>query len=283
MSRADLSPLSQLMRRVDAVSDGAPPPDTVPTGFPSVDRLLGGGLRLGDLVVLGGDTASGKSALALAVALRMTQERGSKTAAFYSGEMSAERVLERVLAIEGRARVDDLRRGTLDDGARAGVGAAALRMRDVLPIVDSIPDGGLDAIEEELDGSDVKLLVVDPLHGLAAGERHREEEAAAAVVRLKTLARRHGVAALVTTPLPGHRPDRAHPRPRREDFGALGAVKQHADVVLGLYREEMYQTQGAEGATELLALKNRNGATGYVDLFFYKQWMRFEDMLDPDR
>jgi replicative DNA helicase len=285
MSRAtDLSPLSQLMRRVDAVSDGAPSPDTVPTGFPSMDRMLGGGFRRGDLVVLGGDTASGKSALALAVAVRVAQEHGGGTTAFHSGEMAAERVLERVLAIEGRARVDDLRRGALDERTRAGVGAAALRMRDVLPVVDVIPDGGVDAIAEDVRASErMRLVVIDPLHGLLPGARHPEEEAAAAVVRLKTMARRHGVAVLVTAALPGHQADRADPRPRLDDFGALGAVKQHADVVLGLYREEMYQAQGAEGATEILALKNRNGPTGYVDLYFYKQWMRFEDMLDPDR
>jgi replicative DNA helicase len=58
-------------------------------------------------------------------------------------------------------------------------------------------------------------------------------------------------------------------------------VKQHADVVLGLYREEMYESSpSADGATELLALKNRGGATGYVDLYFYKQWLRFEDLIE---
>jgi replicative DNA helicase len=54
--------------------------------------------------------------------------------------------------------------------------------------------------------------------------------------------------------------------------------------VLALFREEMYDSsRGIEGATELLVAKNRNGPTGYADLYFYKQWMRFEDMLDPDR
>ena len=57
-----------------------------------------------------------------------------------------------------------------------------------------------------------------------------------------------------------------------------------ADIVLGIYREEMFQPDsGVDGATELLVLKNRNGNLGYVDLYFYKQWLRFEDMLDPDR
>ncbi len=64
----------------------------------------------------------------------------------------------------------------------------------------------------------------------------------------------------------------------------LGSVKQHADVVLGLYREEMYNPgAGIEGAAELILAKNRNGPTGFVDLYFYRQWLRFEDMLDPDR
>ena len=73
-------------------------------------------------------------------------------------------------------------------------------------------------------------------------------------------------------------------RPTLADFGALGAVPQLADVVLAVYREEMYAPgNGVEGATELIVRKNRNGSTGYVDLYFYKQWLRFEDMLDPDR
>ena len=73
----DISPLSLLLGRVDAVADGATPIDTVPSGFPSLDKLLGGGLRRGDLVVLGGDVGSGKSALALAIALRVAGGRRS--------------------------------------------------------------------------------------------------------------------------------------------------------------------------------------------------------------
>src|SRR5205823_566839 len=77
---------------------------------------------------------------------------------------------------------------------------------------------------------------------------------------------------------------RAAARPTLDDFGHQGAIKQHADVALAIYREEMYSPgYGVEGATELLVLKNRNGPTGFVDLYFYRRWMRFEDMLDPDR
>jgi len=73
-------------------------------------------------------------------------------------------------------------------------------------------------------------------------------------------------------------------RPTIEDFGALGSIRQHSDIILAIYREEMYDPGfGIEGATELLVRKNRNGSTGYADLYFYSKWMRFEDMLDPDR
>jgi replicative DNA helicase len=66
-------------------------------------------------------------------------------------------------------------------------------------------------------------------------------------------------------------------------LGGFGAVKQNADVVLMIYREEMYRPgQGVEGAAELIVGKNRNGPTGFVDLYFYPRWLRFVDMLDPD-
>jgi replicative DNA helicase len=78
--------------------------------------------------------------------------------------------------------------------------------------------------------------------------------------------------------------ERQDRRPTLDDFGALGSVKQHADLVLGIYREEMYSGgPDVEGATELLVAKNRSGPTGFIDLYFYQRWMRFEDMLDPDR
>jgi replicative DNA helicase len=279
---ADISPLSLLLGRVDAVADGATPADTVPSGFPSLDKLLGGGFRRGDLVVVGGDVASGKSALALAFALRVAQEK--RPTLFYSGEMLVERVLERALAIEGRARIDDLRRGTLDEATRAGVGAVAIRLRDVLPVIERVPAGGVAAIAEEVRAvRAVELVVVDGLEALLPGVRAGADEAGAAVRALKQLALDAKVAVVLTTPLP-HLAPRDDRRPLLHDFGADGAIKERADVVLALFREGMYDSaRGIEGATELLVRKNRNGGTGYVDLYFYAQWMRFEDMLDPDR
>lgn len=269
------------MRRIDLVADGALAGDTVRTGFPSIDRWLGGGIRAGDLVVLGGDVGSGKSALALAMALRMA-ETGTKVA-FLTGEMSAERVMERALAIEGRVKVDDLRQGKLDDLQRSAVGAAAVRLRERSPRFEVLAHESAEGLGSRIRALGVQVVVVDSLQTLAASSRAQDEELAAVVRMLKAEAVAQDLCVLVTAQLPAMtaRPD---PRPQLGDFGAMGAVQQSADVVLAVYREEMYAPDsGVEGATELRVRKNRNGTTGYVDLYFYKQWLRFEDMLDPDR
>lgn len=277
----DISPLSVLLSRVDAVSDGAPPVGSIASGFPSLDKVLGGGFRRGDLVVLGGDTASGKSALALAMALRAAVS-GTRVL-FLTGEMAVERVLERVIAIEARTRIDDLRLGTLDDEARAKAGAVALDLRDHLPVIDRTPAGGTSEIGSLIDAAQTDLVVVDSLSSLAPRDADRDEAWARTIRDLKELALDRSVVVLVVAELPdlAHRADL---RPTLDDFAALGAVKRHADVVLAIYRPEMYeQARDIAGATELLVRKNRNGPTGYVDLYFYSQWMRFEDMLDPER
>ena len=278
----DISPLSVLLGRVDAISDGSPVRDTVPSGFPSLDKVLAGGFRRGDLIVLGGDVSSGKSALALAFAIRAAQH--DARVAFLTAESDVDRTLERVIAIEARARIDDLRQGTLDDATRANAGAVALRLRERLPIIERLVAGGCDELQKQLDGlPKLDLVVVDSMPALLGGKVLLEEEMADAVRCLKTLALDRDLAILAIAPLPRltERPDR---RPTLDDFGALGTIKQLADVVLGLFRQDMYEpARDIAGATELLIRKNRNGPTGYVDLYFYAQWMRFEDMLDPDR
>lgn len=257
--------------------------DGIATGFPSIDRVLAGGVRRGDLIVLGGDVGSGKSSLALAIALRMTEV--GRTVAFLSGEMSADRLVERSLAIEGRVRVEDLRRDTLPEPARSTVNAIVGRLESRSPAFERLPAGGLEALPDELRRHHgLEVAIVDSLQDVAPAAPRRAEGEAAAIRSLKMLALDLHVALVVTAHLPTLSRERQDLRPRLEDYGALGAVAQHADVILGLFREEMYaNVAGVEGATELVINKNRNGITGYIDLYFYKQWLRFEDMLDPDR
>jgi replicative DNA helicase len=278
------APLESLVARIDASRAEVPAPDTVLSGFPSLDRVLGGGFRRQDLIVLGGDIGSGKSALGLGLALRAAR-LGTPTL-LLSGEMGDERLRERALAIEGRASIDELRQGRLNDQSRAAIGAAALAQRDLPLALAGLLEPGFGEIDAALDRLPQRgLVVIDYLQLLQpSGVPGRQEERAAHAIRwLKALAVRRNLALLVLAQLPEHRRNRPDPRPSLDDLGARGAVKQHSDIVLALYREEMYRPgQGVEGATELIVLKNRNGATGFVDLFFRPQWLRFEDLLDRE-
>ena len=279
--------LESLVQRVDAQRPGEVTGDTVPTGFASVDKILGGGVRRRDLIVLGGDIGAGKSALALGVALRVAQQ--GLGVAFLSGEMDEERLMERALAIEGRVTVDDLRAAKMSDQTRAGIGGAAVRLRGLPLAMLPLAAEDFDTMAERLDPlRQLALVVVDylqlvpPPQGLTRVTQ--DEDTAIVLRRLKALALERQVALLLVAQLPRFQAQRENPRPTLEDYGVLGALKQHADVVLSIFREEMYRPGGGvEGATELIVAKNRNGPTGFVDLYFYRRWMRFEDMLDPDR
>lgn len=257
--------------------------DTLSCGFPSLDVLLGGGIRRGDLVVLGGDVGSGKSSLALAMALRAAE--AGRSVALFSGELSGERLLERALAVQGRARIDDLRHGRLHAESYAAVAAAALALRAHPPMLAHVPPNGLPGMSDLLiEHLGLDLLVVDPLQSLARGALPMEEELSQAVRDLKGLAVRRDCAVLLVSHLAVPVRGRDDARVRLDDFGALGSVRQLADVVLALYREELYETsRDVDGAAEVHVLKHRGGATGYADLYFYKQWLRFEDMVEPNR
>jgi len=279
--------LESLVQRVDAQRPGEVTGDTVPTGFASVDKMLGGGFRRRDLVVLGGDIGAGKSALALGLALRVAQQ--GLGVAFLSGEMDEERLMERALAIEGRVTVDDLRAAKMSDQTRAGIGGAAVRLRGLPLAMLPLAADDFDTMADRLDPlRQLSLVVVDYLQLVPPPEGlnrvTQDEDTAIVLRRLKALALERQVALLLVAQLPQFQAKRENPRPTLEDYGVLGALKQHADVVLAMFREEMYRPGGGvEGATELIVAKNRNGPTGFVDLYFYRRWMRFEDMLDPDR
>jgi replicative DNA helicase len=276
--------LESLIDRIDAVPLAGLAPDTVPSGYPSLDRMIGGGFRRQDLIVLGGDVGSGKSSLALAIAIRAA--RAGAPTLVLSGEMSPDRMLERALAMEGGAAIDDLRQGRLDVEGRAAVGAAAVRLRDLPLLLQPLSGDRFDEVTDWLDQVPGRaLVVVDSLQLTPAPQptAQLDERVALAVRALKALAVGRNLAVLATSQLPGLKADRPDPRPTLEDLGGLGTIKQTADLVLAVYREEMYRPgQGVEGATELLVAKNRNGPTGFVDLYFRPRLLRMEDMLDPE-
>jgi replicative DNA helicase len=279
------SPAEAVVAGIDARLGPGQAGDTVPTGFVSLDRQLGSGIRRQDLVILSGDVGSGKSSLALGVAVRSAKAGAPVT--YLSGEMSEHRLMERAIALESRVPVDRMRGSELDDVSRAAVGAAAIRLRDLPLHIKPLAGERFEEVGEALDTVPRRgLLVLDDLQMTASpvASTSVDERTAQTVRALKNLAIERDVAILALAQLPKFRATRRDPRPTLDDLGGLGVVKQVADVVLSIYREEMYRPgYGVEGAVELIIGKNRNGPTGYLDLYFYRNWLRFEDMLDPDR
>ena len=277
MTRLDISPLARVVARADRARDGEEDSGLIPSGFSSIDRAIGGGMRRGDLIVLGGDAGAGTSSLALAITLRR-----SEPALFLSSEMHPDRVYERALASSARVSLQSLRSGAIDDGDRVRLGAAALALREQTPIVDGLGRDGIAAVSRAIVASPrAALVVVDGIEGLLETGSGRDEALAFILLSLKRIAIERDVALLALSHLPALDRSRQDRRPQLADFGARGAVGVHADLVLGLFREELYESDlGVSGATELLVLKQRDGAVGYADLYFYGQWLRFEDVLD---
>jgi replicative DNA helicase len=273
----DISPLTRTVSRLDRAAAGEVDPGLVPSHFPSIDRAIGGGFRRGDLVVMGGDDSAGASALALAIALRITPR-----ALLLTGEMPAERAYERALAMGAKVPLESLRLGVVTDVERARLGAAAVMLRDRAPVIDTLTTGAISAVADALQGTpDAPLVVVDPLECLLTRDAGRDEALGYAVLSLKRLALERNVVVLLTAHLPQLDQSRLDRRPRLTDFGLGGAIGTHADLVLGLYREELYEADlGVSGAAELRVLKHRDGATGYIDLYFDRRYCRFEDVLE---
>jgi len=282
---SDISPLTRLVARLDRGGDRSAERggtegggvDVLASGFPSLDRAVGGGFRRGDLVVLGGDASMGCSSLALAVSLRQPQR-----ALLLTGEQLADRVYERALALSAKVPLESLRFGTVTEEERRRLASAATMLRDRVPVVDPLLEGGVPMVERALAATPTApLVIVDSLESLLDRPTGRDEALGYAVLALKRLALRHQIVVLLLTHLAGFDPARRDRRPRLTDFGLGGAVGQHADLALGLYREEHYEADlGVTGAAAVQILKHRDGARGYVDLYFDARYGRFEDVLE---
>jgi replicative DNA helicase len=262
----------------------------LPTRYPSLDALLRGGLRCGELTVLAGDVGSGKTALALGFAVRMAKAGVLVTVATTEGPAS--RVIARTLAMELQCDLDDVLRGispTLERQEYRWVRELfiAHEPSSRAPITTLVHlSGGIDGLlAHTVDVPAESVLIVDALGGLvrSGALQNPDAETAASIARLKQIAVDRNIAVLLlATPLLLDR-SRADLRPELWDLGTGGVLQEVADVVLTLYRAEMYTKDPTDaGATELHVRKSRDGALGYADLYFTATCVLMQDVADPD-
>ncbi|BAU23260.1 DNA helicase [Caldimicrobium thiodismutans] len=256
----------------------------IPTGFYELDRLTAG-LQRGDLIILAARPGMGKTALALDV-VRNACKQSKLGAAIFSLEMSKEQLVSRMLCAEGKVSFQKFRTGTLEaqDWQKIIYGASVL---SELPIY--IDDtSGINILEVKAKARKVMkeiplgLVVVDYLQLMRSIERkeRREQEISEISAGLKALAKELNIPVLALSQLNRKVEERPDKRPQLSDLRESGALEQDADVILFIYRDEVYNKESPEkGIAEIIIGKQRNGPAGVtVKLAYLSQFTSFANL-----
>jgi replicative DNA helicase len=257
----------------------------VPTGFTDLDSLTKG-WQPGQLIVVAGRPAMGKSTLALDFA-RAAGIGGGLGVVVFSLEMSEDEIGMRVVSAEARVGLHHLRGGTLTDDDWACVGRRLPDIGAARLHVDDSPGVTLADIRTRTrrlaarDGLD--LVIVDYLQLItAAGTRRsssRQEDIAAISRGLKLLAKDLRVPVIALSQLNRGSEMRQDKRPQVSDLRESGAIENDADVVVLLHREDAYEKESPRaGEADLIVGKHRNGPTATVTVAFQGHYSRFVDM-----
>lgn len=259
----------------------------VPSDFPDLDNLTSG-FQKSDLIIIASRPSMGKTSLALNIAQRAAIDHGLIVALF-SLEMSATQLMIRILSAEARVDSQQLRKGFLDNEAMIDLTSAAGRIDEAAIYIDdtaSLTVTEMKAKSRRLHSErGLDLVIVDYLQlmqGRANAER-RDLEVGEISRSLKGLAKELDVPVIALSQLRRAVEDRPSKRPQLSDLRESGAIEQDADVILFIYREEMYHRdenegdrQSHEGIAEIIVGKQRNGPTGKIELTFIKKYSRFE-------
>ena len=264
----------------------------VPSGFVDLDELTSGFQR-SDLVIIAARPSMGKTSFVLNLALHCAIEAG-KTVGLFSLEMAKEQLFLRMLTSEARIDAHRLRSGYLGERDYAQLVDAFGRLHDATFFIDDSP--GLGILEMRAKARRLKLehgldlLIVDYLQLMQGRGRfeNRQQELASISRALKLLAKELNVPILALSQLSRAPEARGDHRPQLSDLRESGALEQDADVVLFIFREEMYAQEAerrpeVEGVAEIIIGKQRNGPTGTVRLAFLKQYTRFENLAPGHR
>ena len=277
----------------------------VDTGFKNLNEKTSG-FGAGDLVIVAARPAMGKTALVLNMALKALER--DEGVAFFSLEMPAEQLMLRMLSIKTSIKLQDLRIGNLQDGQWQQLSSAVDEISRKKLFVD---DGGYATIQHvrsklrklKSQHPEISLAFIDYLQLMSgdggANNGGRQQEISEISRGLKQLARELKMPILALSQLNRSLEARDNKRPMLSDLRESGAIEQDADIILFVYRDDVYREAQekeremkakAEGrefksefrkttdeATELIIGKQRNGPTGTVDLVFQKRFTRFVD------
>jgi replicative DNA helicase len=259
----------------------------VPTGFVDLDEMTSG-FQKSDLIIVAARPSMGKTSFVLNIALHCGVEAG-KTVGIFSLEMSKEQLFLRMLTSEARVDAHRFRGGFLGEQDYARLVEAFGRLHDARVFIDDTPSAGI--LEMRAKARRLKLehgldmLVIDYLQLMQGRGRfdNRQQELASISRSLKILAKELGIPIVALSQLSRATESRGDHRPQLSDLRESGALEQDADVVLFIFREDMYAVDGernpeAEGTAEIIVGKQRNGPTGAVRLAFLKQYTRFENL-----
>ena len=264
----------------------------LPAGFADLDKLTSG-LHPSDFIILAARPSMGKTALALNivqnVALRAHKVIGGepRSVAFFSLEMSKEQLVNRMLCAEAGIDSQRLRVGEMHDEDWTHLWDACDTMSRAKIYIDDT--AGITAMDMRSRARRLKaehgldLIVVDYLQLMqGSGKRNnsgdRQQEVSEISRSLKALARELDVPVLALSQLSRSVESRQVKRPRLSDLRESGSLEQDADIVMFLYREDYYNPDTDRvNITDLIIAKHRNGPIGEVNLFFNKQFTRFEN------
>ncbi len=254
----------------------------VPTGYADLDKLTGG-LQRSDLIILAARPSVGKTSLQLGMA-HNAAVRAGKTVGIFSLEMSAEQLVQRLLSMETGVDSHRLRMGYIDDSEWDQISRAFGRLAEANVFIDDTP--GISVMELRskarrlLAERGLDMVIVDYLQ-LLSGRRteNRVQEISEISRSLKGLARELNIPVLALSQLSRAVESRTDHRPMLSDLRESGSIEQDADIVMFIYREEIYDRETEKkGIAEVIVAKHRNGPTDTVNLRFFERTARFADL-----